>query len=85
MYKKNKNKTEFGIGYINDEYILSFVTDFEHTNNVIEKKISLPTYTNVHNSKILYEYDGYLLTLNELRVRYLSKYYNIENIEVKQK
>ena len=77
--KKKKKSTEFGIGYINDEYILSHISDFEFEDSIIKKTLSLPTWSNVHdNNKKLYEYQGYLLTINELRIKFLSKYYDVK-------
>ena len=80
MFKKKKKNTDFGIGYINDEYVLSHVSDFDLENSSVEKTLSLPTWVSVHNNstKELFEYQGYLLTLNELRVKFLSKYYNVK-------
>ena len=78
MFKKQKKNTEFGIGYINDEYILSYISDFDYEGSSIKKTITLPTWSSVHDNKNLYEYQGYLLTLNELRIKFLSKYYNVK-------
>lgn len=78
MYKKEKKKAKFGIGYINDEYVLSHLSDFDYENSELEKEMALPAWSNVHDGKTLYEYQGHLMTLNELRIRFLSKYYGIK-------
>lgn len=85
MYIKQKKTTTFGIGYINDEYLLSHIGDFDYPNNTLEKRFSLTTYYDNHSNKSLYEYEDKLVTLNELRILYLSEYYGIKPETKKKK
>lgn len=77
MYKKY-GKAEFGVGYINDEYVIMGVNELEHGNNRLVKKFSLKMWSDPENGADLYEYKDYLLTLEELKVEYLKEYYDVK-------
>lgn len=77
MYKKY-GTADFGVGYINDEYVLLGIDEFKYGDNELVKKISFKMWTNEENGEDLYEYKDYLVNLTELKREYLKDYYNVE-------
>ncbi len=76
MYTKTE-KAEFGFGTINDDYLLAGVSEFEHANGTLVKKVSFVTYVNPETTAKLYEYKGALYEFKELNLEYLKDYYSV--------
>lgn len=77
MYKKN-GTIDFGVGYINDEYVLLGIDEFKYGDNELIKKISFKMWSDVETGDDLYEYKDYLVNLTELRREYLKDYYEVK-------
>lgn len=77
MYKKY-GTAEFGVGYINDEYVIMNVDELVHGNNELVKKIKFKMWSDPENGADLYEYKDCLVTLSELKKEYLKDYYDVK-------
>lgn len=77
MFIRKKEDTVFGFGQVGDDKLLGYVGEFEHGDNHLIKKLTLPTYVNEDNGDIVYIYKDKIVTFKELQTVYLTEYYSL--------